>query len=138
MSDHNDWNASIIEEFRANQGRVGGMFEGRPLLLLHTTGAKSGQPRLHPLMYQQLSDGYAIFASKAGAPSNPAWYYNLVANPQAEIEVGTDRVPVAAREAEGGERERIWSKQKEDYPFFADYEAKAGRDIPVMVLEPRD
>lgn len=138
MSDPNDWNASIIEEFRTNDGHVGGMFEGRPLLLLHTIGAKSGEPRLHPLMYQEVEDGYAIFASKAGAPTNPAWYHNLVANPGAEVEVGTDRVAVLARVADAAERERIWSRQKEDYPFFAEYEQKAGREIPVIVLEPRD
>lgn len=137
MADRKDWNASIIEEFRANDGRVGGVFEGRPLLLLHTTGARSGKPRLHPLMYQEVEDGFAIFASKAGAPTNPAWFHNLVANPEAEIEVGNDRVAVTARVAAGDVRDRIWGRQKEDYPFFADYEEKAGREIPVILLEPR-
>ena len=91
-----DWNASIIEEFRANGGRVGGTFEGRPLLLLHTKGAKTGRSRVHPLMYQALDGGYAIFASKAGAPSNPAWFHNLMANPEAEIEVGMEKLAVSS------------------------------------------
>lgn len=132
-----DWNTAIIEEFRANGGRVGGMFEGRPLLLLHSVGAKSGQPRLHPLMYQEVDAGYAVFASKAGAPTHPAWYHNLIANPEVEVEVGESTVPVVARVAEGAEREDIWTRQKEIYPMFADYERKAGREIPVIVLEPR-
>ena len=137
MADPNDWNTSIIEEFRANDGRVGGVFEGRPLLLLHTTGAKSGQPRVHPLMYQAVGDNYAIFASKAGAPSNPAWYHNLVANPESDVELGDGTVPVTARVVAGEERERIWSRQKQDYPFFGEYEQKADREIPVLVLERR-
>jgi deazaflavin-dependent oxidoreductase (nitroreductase family) len=136
VADTDDWNAGIIEEFRANGGKVGGVFEGRPLLLLHTTGAKSGEPRLSPLMYQAVGDGYAIFASKAGAPTNPAWFHNLKAHPDVEIEVGDATVAVAARVATGEEREQIWSRQKQDYSFFADYEAKAGREIPVIVLEP--
>src|SRR6187397_443714 len=92
-----DWNTSIIEEFRANGGKVGGNFEGAPLLLLHTTGAKSGQERLHPLVYQQVGDDVAIFASKGGAPSNPDWFHNVVAHPDVTIEIGTDTVPVRAR-----------------------------------------
>jgi deazaflavin-dependent oxidoreductase (nitroreductase family) len=131
-----DWNASIIEEFRANGGRVGGTFEGRPLLLLHTKGAKTGRSRVHPLMYQALDGGYAIFASKAGAPSNPAWFHNLMANPEAEIEVGMEKLAVSARIVNGAERDRIWSQQKQDYPFFAEYEQRTDRDIPVIVLDP--
>lgn len=136
MSDVNDWNTAIIEEFRANGGKVGGQFEGAPLLLLHSTGAKTGQERVHPMMYQAVGDDYAVFASKAGAPDNPAWYHNLVANPDATIEVGTDTVAVRARVAEGDERERIWTTQKERYPGFADYEAATTRTIPVVILEP--
>lgn len=131
-----DWNASIIEEFRGNAGRVGGIFEGRPLLLLHTTGAKSGQPRVHPLMYQRVDGGFAIFASKAGAPSHPAWYHNLLANPEAEVELGETTIPVVARMTDGAEREVIWTRQKQDFPMFADYERKTEREIPVIVLEP--
>ncbi len=133
-----DWNAGIIEEFRANEGRVGGNFEGAPLLLLHTTGAKSGQERVHPMMYQDLGDGsVAVFASKAGAPDNPAWFHNVQANPEVTAEIGTGTRPFRARTATGDERERIWTKQKADYPGFADYEAKTDREIPVVILDPR-
>lgn len=131
-----DWNAQIIEEFRANSGKVGGQFEGAPLLLLHTTGAKSGQARVNPMMYQADGENFAVFASKAGAPTNPDWYHNLVANPRASIEVGESTVNVIARIAEGEDRDRLWSRQKELYPGFADYEAKTTREIPVIVLEP--
>ena len=132
-----DWNVKIVEEFRNNEGRVGGRFEGRPLLLLHHRGAKSGVERVNPLAAQDLGNGsWAVFGSKGGAPSNPDWYYNLLANPRAKIEVGTDTKEVIAHEAKGEERERIWSKQKELMPGFADYEKKTDREIPVMVLEP--
>ncbi len=131
-----DWNTQIIEEFRANGGKVGGHFEGAPLLLLHTTGAKSGQARVNPMMYQADGDNFAVFASKAGAPTNPDWYHNLVANPRASIEVGDTTLNVVARVAEGDDRDRLWSRQKELYPGFADYEAKTTREIPVVVLEP--
>ena len=132
-----DWNTKIIEEFRANGGRVGGNFEGAPLLLLHTTGAKSGKERVSPMMYQDLGDGpVAVFASKAGAPDNPDWFHNLVANPDVTAEIGTDTRAFRARTATGDERERIWSKQKADYPGFAEYEEKTDREIPVVVLDP--
>ena len=137
MADTNDWNQQVIDEFRANEGKVGGQFEGAPLLLLHSTGAKSGKERVSPVMYQQVGDDYAIFASKAGAPDNPDWYHNLLANPEASIEVGTDAVDVVARVAEGDERERIWSTQKSEYPGFAEYEQKTSRTIPVVVLTAR-
>lgn len=132
-----DWNVQIIEEFRANAGRVDGMFAGKPLLLLHTTGAKSGLPRVNPLMYQAIDGGYAIFASKAGASSNPDWYYNLLANDKIAVEVGTDRIDVNARVAAADERESIWTRQKNEFPQFADYEAGTDRTIPVIILEPR-
>jgi deazaflavin-dependent oxidoreductase (nitroreductase family) len=135
MADPNDWNTKIIEEFRANDGRVGGQFDGAPLLLLHTTGAKSGAERVNPMMYQADGDHLAVFASKAGAPTNPDWYHNLRANPNATVEVGAETVPVVAREAEGEERDRIWTRQKELFPGFADYEEKTTRQIPVVVLE---
>jgi deazaflavin-dependent oxidoreductase (nitroreductase family) len=135
MSEANDWNRKIIEEFRTNGGKVGGMFEGAPLLLLHTTGAKSGLERVHPLMYQQVGDELAVFASKAGAPTNPDWFYNLRAHPDAEIEVGAETVPVRARVAEGDEADRIWERQKQLFPNFAEYEKTAGgRKIPVVLL----
>ena len=134
--DVNDWNAAIIEEFRANDGRVGGMFEGRSLLLLHHTGARTGTRRVTPLARQDLADGYAVFASKAGADTNPDWYHNVVANPGTEVEVGTETIRVRARVAKGEERDRIWSRQKRDYPQFEEYESKTSRVIPVIVLEP--
>lgn len=136
MSEGNDWNAAIIEEFRANEGRVGGPFEGAPLLLLHSVGARSGNERVNPMMYQAVGDAYAVFASKSGAPSNPDWYHNLVANPEATIEVGAITVEVRARIAEGVERDTIWETQKERYRGFADYEASTTRQIPVVILEP--
>lgn len=136
MSEADDWNSKIIAEFRANGGKVGGPFEGAPLLLLHTTGARSGQPRVTPVMYQDIGDGVAVFASKGGAPTNPAWYHNLLANPRASAEIGTGTVEVVAREADGAERDRIWEAQKRDYPGFADYERKTTRPIPVIILEP--
>ncbi|MDE0139778.1 MAG: nitroreductase family deazaflavin-dependent oxidoreductase [bacterium] len=131
----NDWNAAIIEEFRANNGQVGGMFEGRTLLLLHHTGARTGTRRVTPLAYQDLADGYAVFASKAGADTNPDWYHNVVANPATEVEVGTGTIRVRARVASGAERDRIWTRQKQDYPQFEEYESKTSRVIPVIVLE---
>jgi deazaflavin-dependent oxidoreductase (nitroreductase family) len=137
MADNEDFNTKIINDFRANGGKVGGPFQGAPVLLLHHTGAKSGTERVNPLMYQQVGDGYAIFASKAGAPSNPDWYYNLVAHPDTSIEVGTDTVRVRARVADAGERDPIWEKQKESNPGFAEYETNAApRQIPVVLLDP--
>jgi deazaflavin-dependent oxidoreductase (nitroreductase family) len=135
MSEWNDWNRQVIDEFRANGGKVGGMFEGAPLLLLHTTGARTGLVRVTPLMYQQVGDELAVFASKGGAPTHPDWYRNLLANPDAEIEVGTETAAVHARVAEAEERDRIWETQKQRYPNFAEYEHKtAGRQIPVVLL----
>lgn len=132
-----DWNDKIIAEFRANQGRVGGQFEGAPLLLLHSTGAKSGHERVNPMMYQAVGDGFAVFASKAGADTNPDWYHNLRAHPHARIEVGTETLEVTARVLDPEEREPIWEEQKARYPGFADYERKTDRVIPVLVLERR-
>lgn len=131
-----DWNEKVIEEFRSNGGKVGGMFESAPLLLLHTTGAKSGRPYVTPLMYQQVGEDVAVFASKGGAPENPAWYHNLVANPDTEIELGSDTIAVHARVAEGEERDRMFDVQKQRYSNFAEYEEKAQglRTIPVVVL----
>jgi deazaflavin-dependent oxidoreductase (nitroreductase family) len=131
-----DFNTAIIEEFRANGGKVGGQFQGAPLLLLHTTGAKSGRERVNPMMYREVGDSYAVFASKAGAPTNPDWYHNLVANPTVTAEIGPETVPLTARVASEDERDRIWTAQKTDYPGFADYETKTSRKIPVVILEP--
>jgi len=135
-TDGNDWNRQVIEEFQANEGRVGGSFEVAPMILVHHRGARSGTERVNPLMYQKVDAGYAVFASKGGATTNPDWYYNLVANPETTVEVGTQTVPVRARAARGEERERIWEKQKRDYPGFAGYEKTANREIPVVILEP--
>ena len=135
MTQPNDWNTRVIEEFRANGGKVEA-FPDNNLLLLHHTGAKSGQDRVTPLAYQPVDGGYAIFASKAGAPDNPAWFYNLKSNPQATIEIGTDSVPVTARVTAPEEREPIWTRQKQDQPGFAEYEQKTSRQIPVVILEP--
>jgi deazaflavin-dependent oxidoreductase (nitroreductase family) len=132
-----DFNAQIIQEFRANEGRVGGPFEGNPLLLLHHTGARSGRSYVNPLAYQADDGRYVIFASKAGAPENPGWYHNLKANPDTTIEVGTETVPVRAEEAEGAERDRLYSTQAERIPQFGAYQETAGRTIPVIVLTPR-
>jgi deazaflavin-dependent oxidoreductase (nitroreductase family) len=131
-----DWNAQIIEEFHANAGRVGGMFEGMPLLLLHHTGAKSGTSRINPLAYLADGDRYAIFASKGGAPENPAWYHNLKAHPDVKIEVGAETLDVVASEASGEERGRLWHTQVERVPQFGDYETQTPRTIPVMILTP--
>jgi deazaflavin-dependent oxidoreductase (nitroreductase family) len=131
-----DFNAQIIDEFHANAGRVGGMFEGSSLLLLHHAGAKSGTQRIAPLAYLRDGGRYVIFASKAGAPRNPAWYHNLKAQPQVTIEVGTETIPVAAREAGGEERERLLREQAERSPQFGEYQRRTERAIPVMVLEP--
>jgi deazaflavin-dependent oxidoreductase (nitroreductase family) len=131
-----DWNAQVIEEFRANGGKVGGPFEGAPLLLLHSTGAKSGQARVSPTMYLADGDNLVVFASKGGAPTSPDWYHNLVANPRASVEVADRTVNVVAHVAEGETRDRLWTRQKELYPQFADYEAKTTRQIPVVILEP--
>jgi deazaflavin-dependent oxidoreductase (nitroreductase family) len=132
-----DFNAKVIEEFRANEGRVGGMFEGMPLLLLHHTGARSGEQRLNPLAYLEDDGRYAIFASKGGAPTHPGWYHNLLAHPETTIEVGTGKIDVVASEAQGEERERLYRAQAEHVPQFSEYEAKTDRVIPVVVLTPR-
>ena len=132
-----DWNTQVIEEFRANDGKVGGQFEGAPLLLLHSTGARSGQERVSPMMYQAVGDSWAVFASKAGAETNPDWYHNLLATPAATIEVGSETVEVTARVLDGAEREPVWEEQKRAFPGFADYEAKTDRVIPVVVLDRR-
>jgi len=131
-----DWNSKIIEEFRANEGKVGGPFEGAPLLLLHTVGARTGQQRVNPMMYRPVPGGYAVFASKAGAPTSPDWYHNLLAHPDVVAEIGAATVKLHARVTEGAEREQIWEAHKADNPGFADYEKKTTRQIPVVILEP--
>jgi deazaflavin-dependent oxidoreductase (nitroreductase family) len=132
----NDWNKAIIEEFRANGGKVGGPFEGGTLLLLTTTGAKSGKQRVSPLAYTADGDRFIIIASKAGAPTNPDWYHNLLAHPTATVEVGTEQFEVKATPVvEEPERSRLYAKMVERMPGFADYERKTTRKIPVVLLE---
>jgi deazaflavin-dependent oxidoreductase (nitroreductase family) len=133
--DMNDWNQQIIAEFRANGGVVGGPFEGAPMVLVTHRGARSGTERTTPLVYLANGDDVVIFASKAGAPTNPDWFHNLVANPDATIEVGTDTLAVRARVAEGAERDELFERQKVASPQFAEYEKATDRVIPVVVLE---
>jgi deazaflavin-dependent oxidoreductase (nitroreductase family) len=156
MVNVNDWNAQMIEEFRANEGKLGGPFEGAPMLLLTTTGAKSGQRRVNPMMYlaeaglpvsdsQESSsdlrvssgggDRIYVFASKAGAPTNPDWYHNLVANPKVTVERGTEKYEAVATALTGAERDRIYAIQAERYPGFAEYQEKTTRTIPVVSLQ---
>jgi deazaflavin-dependent oxidoreductase (nitroreductase family) len=132
-----DSNSQIIAEFRANGGQVGGNFAGAPLLLLHTIGARSGHERINPVMYQDLGNGrVAVFASNAGADVHPAWYYNLVANPDVTAEIGQTPRPFRARAATKAERTPIWEHQRASYPGFADYETRTEREIPVVILDP--
>jgi deazaflavin-dependent oxidoreductase (nitroreductase family) len=130
-----DWNKSIIEEFRANGGKVGGPFEGGHLLLLTTTGIRSGQPHTTPLAYLPDRDRLIIIASAAGAPKHPAWYHNLVAHPKATVEVGTETFEVTATITTGEERERLWAKTIKQSPGFADYQTKTTRQLPVILLQ---
>jgi deazaflavin-dependent oxidoreductase (nitroreductase family) len=131
-----DFNAQVIEEFRANAGHVGGPFEAMPLLLLHHVGAKSGTQRVTPLVYGEDGGRYVIFASKGGAPTNPDWYHNLKAHPSVTIEVGSDTIDVVASEAEREERDRIYRAQAEQQPQFGEYQAKTDRIIPAIILTP--
>ena len=137
MADMNDWNRQTIEAFRANGGKVGGVWEGRPLLLLTTTGAKSGQRRTTPVMYLPDGDRLLVFATKAGAPTNPAWYHNLIAYPEVTVEVGTETYEATATSLTGEERDRLYAKQASLYPQFGEYQARATRTIPVIALERR-
>ena len=136
MSVQTDWNKQIIDEFRANAGKVGGHFAGRTLLLLHTVGAKSGKERVNPVAYVKDGDRFVIIASKGGAPTNPSWYYNLLAHPLVTIEVGTQQLQVRADVAPEPERTRLYAKMVEMMPGFADYEQKTTRVIPVLTLTP--
>jgi deazaflavin-dependent oxidoreductase (nitroreductase family) len=133
-----DFNAKIIEEFRANAGVVGGGFAGAPMLILITTGAKSGAERVNPLVYLTDNGRRYIFASKAGAPTNPDWYHNLRAHPQVTVEVGDTRYQATATPVEGPEHDRIYAAQVAAMPGFGDYQAKAERVIPVIELVPVD
>jgi len=129
-----DWNANIIEEFRGNAGKVGGVFEGDPMLILHNTGAKSGAERLNPLLYRREGDRMFIFASKAGAHSHPDWYHNVNANPSVTIEVGSDTIAATAAEVIGSERDEIYARQAADDSRFDRYQKATERMIPVIEL----
>ena len=135
--DFKEWNKGIIEEFRANAGKVGGDFEGAPLVLLNTVGAKSGEARTNPLIALHKGDDIAIVASMGGAPRNPDWYYNVLANPEVTVEVGTETKPVRARVADPDERARLYAEIASIFPAFSDYEKATDRTIPVVVLSPR-
>ena len=132
-----DFNEKLIDEFRANGGKVGGPFEGAPMILVHHRGAKSGNQRVNPVVYQPVGRNYAVFASFAGGPQDPQWFRNLIAHPDVTVEVGTSTAKARARVADGDERAAIWATQKERMPHFADYEKNAApREIPVILLDP--
>ena len=136
MSEANDRNKKIIEEFRANDGKVGGRFQGKTLLLLHSKGAKSGEERINPTAYVKDNGNLVVIASKGGASTNPDWYYNLVANPLVTVEVGTDEFQARAQIAEEPERTRLYNKMVDMMPGFDDYRKNTTRQIPVFVLTP--
>jgi deazaflavin-dependent oxidoreductase (nitroreductase family) len=131
-----DFNTQVIEEFRANDGKVGGMFAGMPIVLVHHKGAKSGIDRVNPLAYIEDDGRYVVFASKGGAPDHPAWYHNLAMHPNTKIEVGTETIAVVASEAHGDERHRLYRTVTEELPQFGEYAEKTDRTIPVMILTP--
>ena len=132
-----DWNAAIIDEFRANGGKVGGQFEGAPMLLLHTTGARTGRERVNPVVYASDGDNLVIFASKAGAPTHPDWYHNVSANPAVEITDGEVTKPYTARTATPEEKATLWPEVVAAYKGYAGYQERTERDIPVVICEPR-
>jgi deazaflavin-dependent oxidoreductase (nitroreductase family) len=133
-----DWNASVIDEFRKNHGKVGGNFEGAPLLLIHHTGARSGKSRVNPVMYLKDGDRFLVFASKGGAPTNPDWFHNLKAHPdKVQIEVGDVKLEVRAEEIKGADRDRLYKKQSTLFPNFDEYQRKTKRIIPVVALTPK-
>jgi deazaflavin-dependent oxidoreductase (nitroreductase family) len=134
MAEVNDWNGKIIAEFRANDGKVGGPFDGAPLLLLTTRGRKSGAGHTNPVMYLADGDRLLVFASKAGAPTHPDWYLNLLADPHVTVEVGTSSFPATAVPLAGEERDAMYAEQARRYPGFAEYQTKTDRVIPVVAL----
>ncbi len=137
MNGFNDWNKKVIEEFRANGGKVGGTFENMTLLLLNTTGAKSGLKRVNPVAYIKDGERYVVAASKAGAPTHPDWYHNLDANPEITVEVGDQKFPALATVASEPERTELYGKMSAKYPGFAEYEHKTTRVIPIVLLTRR-
>ncbi len=137
MPDMNEWNRRTAEEFRAHEGKVGGVWEGRPLLLLTTTGAKSGQRRTNPVMYLREGGRLFVFASKSGAPTHPDWYHNLLAHPDVTVEIGDQTYQAIAKPVTGEERDSIYAQWAERYPQFREYQENTTRRIPVIELEPR-
>jgi deazaflavin-dependent oxidoreductase (nitroreductase family) len=135
MAEHDDFNRKLIEEFRANNGKVGGMFANTPLLILTTKGAKTGLPREHLLAYSTDGDRLAVIASKGGAPTNPHWYHNVVADPEVTVEVDSEKFQAKAIVTEGEERQRLFDNQAAQMPGFADYQRKTTRVLPVIALE---
>ena len=137
-STRQDWNRKIIEEFRGNDGRVGGPFEGVPLVLLHTRGARSGEERINPLAYLDLDGRIFVFGSNGGRDENPGWYYNVKASPRVTVEIGTRRYDAVASVLDGSERDRVYAEMATRQPAFNDYERKVSRTIPVVALDPAD
>jgi deazaflavin-dependent oxidoreductase (nitroreductase family) len=137
MPDRNDWNRQTVEEFRANKGQVGGIWEGRPLLLLTTTGAKSGQRRTNPVMYLREGDRLFVFASRGGGPTNPDWYHNLLAHPEVTVEIGDQTYPAFAKPVIGMEHDSIYARWAQLYPQFREYQEQTSRSIPAIELAPR-
>jgi deazaflavin-dependent oxidoreductase (nitroreductase family) len=137
MTDRQEFNRQVIDEFRTTGGTVSGPFDGAPMILLNHRGAKSGKAYTSPLVYTRDGDNYVVIASKGGAPEDPQWFRNLLADPEITVEVGTETFPVRARVAEGDERARLWRAQADLMPGFDDYATKTTREIPVVVLEPR-
>ena len=134
-TDYNDFNRKLIQEYRANEGKVSGMFAGAPLLLLTTIGARSGEPRVAPLAYTTDNDRLVVIASKGGAPTHPDWYHNLRANPEVTVELGTETFPARATIPQGPERQRLFDQMAAQMPNFAEYQRNTMRQIPVIVLE---
>ena len=134
-TDYNEFNRQLIEEFRANGGKVSGMFAGAPLLLLTTTGARSGQPRIAPLVYTTDNSRVVVIASKGGAPTHPDWFYNVRANPEVTVELGTETFPARATIVKGPERQRLFDQMAAQMPNFAEYQRNTTRQLPVIVLE---
>ncbi|MGF1429599.1 nitroreductase family deazaflavin-dependent oxidoreductase [Kitasatospora sp. LaBMicrA B282] len=136
MSERLQRNRLVIDEFRSRDGVVGGDFEGVPLLLLTTTGARSGEPRTMPMTYLRDGRRLVVFGANGGRPSHPGWYHNLLADPTARVEVGAEAHPVTAAVIEGAERERLWAQQLLHTPYFKGFQNRAGRLIPVVALTP--
>lgn len=135
MADLNEFNRKVIEEFRASRGKVGGQFAGAPMILLTTTGARSGRTYVNPLVYSRDGDRFVIIASKAGAPTNPDWYHNLVAHPIVTAEIGDEKFQARAALASGEERDRLYNAHAARMPIFNEYRKKTTRQIPVVILE---